>query len=77
MRPQGDEGWHASLLAGIPAGFDIIRDSSVFTYNESAFRNILDKYRIGGKMDSRIGGKMKIRLEKPALNNFKADGWQK
>ena len=27
---------------------------------------------------SRIGGKMKIRLEKnPAQNNFKAYGWQK
>ena len=26
---------------------------------------------------SRIGGNMKIRLEKPALNNFKAYGWQK
>ena len=26
---------------------------------------------------SRIGGKMKIRLEKPALNNLKAYGWQK
>ena len=25
---------------------------------------------------SRIGGKMKIRLEKPALNNLKAYGWQ-
>ena len=24
----------------------------------------------------RIGGKMEIRLEKPALNNFKAYGWQ-
>ena len=26
---------------------------------------------------SRIEGKMKIRLEKPALNSFKAYGWQK
>ena len=26
---------------------------------------------------SRIGGNMKIRLGKPALNNFKAYGWQK
>ena len=26
---------------------------------------------------SRIGGKMKIQLEKPALNNSKAYGWQK
>ena len=26
---------------------------------------------------SRVGGKMKIRLKKPALNNFKAYGWQK
>ena len=27
--------------------------------------------------DSRMEGKMKIRLEKPALNNFKAYGWRK
>ena len=26
---------------------------------------------------SRIGEKMKIRLEKPALNNFKTDRWKK
>ena len=31
---------------------------------------LLDQY-------SRIGGKIKIRLEKPAINNFKAYEWQK
>ena len=46
LKPQAHEGQHASLLGGdggrveILAGNYIIRDSSVFTYIESTFRNM-------------------------------------
>ena len=41
LRAQADEGWYASLLGGkILTGNYIIRDSSVFTYTESTFRNM-------------------------------------
>ena len=41
--------------------------------------NITEKIKGTRKvqLDSRIGGKMKIRLGKSALNNFKAYGWKK
>ena len=43
----------------------------VFLYKKTFISpDHLDQY-------SGIGGKMKIQLEKPALNNFKAYGWQK
>ena len=37
----------------------------------------IDRLEFSNFNGQSIGGKMKIRLEKPALNNFKTYGWQK